>query len=117
MRESTSTQREEPWSRQVILLAAIVFLARFGQGLHGGVSTKFFVHDLGLGGARILWLAGIREMPGLALVFVAALLMRLPQSRRAPALEMEMSSIDVRQARLTSNFPIFLRKTSGASAT
>ena len=26
--------------------------------MQGGVSTNFFVHDLGLGGDRVLWLAG-----------------------------------------------------------
>lgn len=71
------------WSRDVILLILTLFLARFGQGIHGGISTNFFVNELGLGGDRILWLAGFREMPGLALVFLAALVMHLPQSRRA----------------------------------
>ncbi len=71
------------WTRDIILLALTVFFVRFGQGLQGGISTNFFVHDLGLGGDRILWLAGIREIPGLALIFLAALTMRLPQSHRA----------------------------------
>ncbi len=47
------------------------------------MSTNFFVNNLGLGGDKILWLAGIREIPGLALMFLAALMMRVPQSRRA----------------------------------
>ena len=51
--------------------------------MQGGVSTNFFVHDLGLGGDQVLWLAGIREIPGLFLVLLAALVMRMPQSRRA----------------------------------
>ena len=71
------------WTRNVIILASIVFFARFGQGLQGGVSTNFFVNVLGLGGDQVLWLAGIREIPGLGLMFLAALMMRLPQSRRA----------------------------------
>lgn len=71
------------WTKNVIILAATVFFVRFGQGMQGGVSTNFFVHDLGLGGDRVLWLAGIREIPGLGLMFLAALMMRLPQSRRA----------------------------------
>ena len=74
---------ESIWSRHVIILSITVFLTRFGQGLQGGVSTNFFVHDLGLGGDQILWLAGIREIPGLGLVALAALTMRLPQPRRA----------------------------------
>ena len=71
------------WTKNVIILALTVFFARLGQGMQGGVSTNFLVHDLGLGGDRVLWLAGVREIPGLGLMFLAALMMRLPQSRRA----------------------------------
>jgi predicted MFS family arabinose efflux permease len=70
------------WTRDIILLTITVFFARLGQGIQQGVSTNFFVHDLGLGGDKVLWLAGIREIPGLALMFLAALMMRVPQSRR-----------------------------------
>ena len=79
----TRPVRSDLWSRDVLLLTLTVFLVRFGQGIHGGISTNFFVNDIGLGGDRILWLAGIREIPGLSLVFLAALVMHLPQSRRA----------------------------------
>ncbi len=71
------------WTRDVILLGMTVFFVRFGQGIQQGVSTNFFVNTLGLGGDQVLWLAGIREIPGLALMFLAALTMRVPQSRRA----------------------------------
>jgi predicted MFS family arabinose efflux permease len=71
------------WTRNVLILALTVFFARFGQGLQGGVSTNFLVHDLGLGGDQVLWLAGVREIPGLGLMFLTALIMRLPQSHRA----------------------------------
>lgn len=71
------------WTRNLIILALTVGFARLGQGMYGGVSTNFFVDDLGLGGDQVLWLTGMREIPGLALVLIAALMMRLPQSRRA----------------------------------
>jgi len=71
------------WTRNVITLAIVVCFSRFGGGLQGGVSANFLVHDLGLGGDQVLWLAGFREIPGLGLMFLAALVMRLPQSRRA----------------------------------
>ena len=71
------------WTRHVLILATTVFFAGFGSGLQSGVSTNFMVHNLGLGGDQILWLAGIREIPGLALILMAALIMRLPQSSRA----------------------------------
>ncbi|MBN2390110.1 MAG: MFS transporter [Anaerolineae bacterium] len=71
------------WSTYVLTLAFTVFLMSLGSGLLNAASTNFFVNDLGLSGAQVLWLAGIREIPGLLLVFIAALLMRLPLSRRA----------------------------------
>ncbi len=73
------------WSRYLIILACGVFLSRLGQGLLRGVSTNFFVDSLDMSGKQVLWLAGIREIPGLALVFIAALIMRWPLSRRAAA--------------------------------
>ena len=71
------------WSTYVLTLAFTVFLMSLGSGLLNAASTNFFVNDLGLSGAQVLWLAGIREIPGLLLVFIAMLLMRLPLSRRA----------------------------------
>lgn len=70
------------WSRNLVLFAAAVFLMRFGQGLLGGVRMNFFVDTLGFSGGQVLWLEGIRELPGLGLIFVAALTMRLPISRQ-----------------------------------
>ena len=77
--------RSRFWRSNLALLAVTVFFASLGQGLQGGVTTNFFVQDLGLDGQRVLWLAGIREIPGLLLAFLAALTMRLPLSRRAGA--------------------------------
>jgi len=71
------------WSSSLIALACAQFLNRFGQGLMGGARTNFFVDTLGLTGGQVLWLEGIRELPGLALMFIAALMMHLPLSRRA----------------------------------
>jgi len=70
------------WTRNLILFAVAIFLVRFGQGLLGGARMNFFVETLGLGGDLVLWLEGIRELPGLALIFIAALTMRLPLSRQ-----------------------------------
>jgi predicted MFS family arabinose efflux permease len=73
------------WTRNTILLALTFFFVWIGQGLWTSVNTNYFVQDLALSGRQILWLAGIREIPGLLLVFLAALVMRLPLSRRAGA--------------------------------
>ena len=60
-----------------------MFLERFGQGIVNAVNTNFFVDALGLSGTQVLWLTGFREIPGLSLMFVAALVMHLPLVRRA----------------------------------
>lgn len=73
------------WGPNLALLAAAAFLNRFGQGLMGGVRTNFFVDTIGLTGGQVLWLEGLREIPGLTLIFVSALTMRLPLCRRASA--------------------------------
>lgn len=69
------------WTRSLVLFAVAVFLQRFGQGLLGGARINFFVDTLGLSSGQVLWLEGIRELPGLLLIFVAALTMRLPLVR------------------------------------
>jgi predicted MFS family arabinose efflux permease len=71
------------WSRHLIALAITVFMVSLGTGLLGGVSTNFMVDELGLSGKQVLWNAGIREIPGLALMGIAALIMHWPLSRRA----------------------------------
>jgi len=71
------------WTRNLMLFAAALFLARFGQGLLGGARMNFFVDTLGLDQAQVLWLEGIREIPGLALIFIGALTMAMPITRQA----------------------------------
>jgi predicted MFS family arabinose efflux permease len=71
------------WSRNLILFAVVIFMVRFGQGLLGGARMVFFVETLDLSSTQVLWLEGIRELPGLALIFVAALTMRMPMKRQA----------------------------------
>ena len=71
------------WTRNLILFAIVLFMTRFGQGLLGGARIVFFVDTLHLDGGQVLWLEGIRELPGLALIFLAALTMRLPLKRQA----------------------------------
>jgi len=66
------------WTRDLGLTAAAVFFMRFGEGLLGGARMNFFVDTIGLTGEQVLWLEGIREVPGLILVLIAALTMHLP---------------------------------------
>jgi predicted MFS family arabinose efflux permease len=71
------------WSSNLVTLVLSVFFINFGQGLFQGASSNFYVDTLGLSGERVLWLQGIREVPGLVLVLIAALTMRIPPTRRA----------------------------------
>lgn len=67
---------------ELLLFAVAVFVMRFGEGVLGGARANFFSDTLGLSGGHVLWLEGIREVPGLVFVFIAALTMHLPLSRR-----------------------------------
>jgi predicted MFS family arabinose efflux permease len=71
------------WTEHLLTLAIATFFINFGSGLMNGASTNFFVRTLGLTGAQVLALAGFREIPGLSLIFIAALIMRWPLRRRA----------------------------------
>lgn len=71
------------WSTNLIMLASATFLLSFGQGMFNGASTNFLIDTLHFSGSQVMWLAGIREIPGLALILIAALLMHLPLSFRA----------------------------------
>jgi predicted MFS family arabinose efflux permease len=70
------------WSKSLRLLAAAVFLFGLGMGLQMGLNTNY-IKELGLSSSQVLLQAGIREIPGLFLVFIAALLMRLPLAWRS----------------------------------
>ena len=82
-REDQHVQGTRVWTSHLMVLAVSIFVSRLGQGLVSGVSTNFFVDVLGLSGSQVLALAGIREIPGLLLMGIAAFLVRLPVSRRA----------------------------------
>ena len=71
--------------RDLVVMSLATFFMRFGQGLLGGARANFFINTLGITGGQVLWLEGIREIPGLALVFIAALTMKLPPKRQAAA--------------------------------
>lgn len=73
------------WTQNLMILAASLFMMYLGQGLINGASTNFFVDVLGLNGSQVLWLAGVREIPGLILVLLAALTMYLPLTHRTAA--------------------------------
>jgi predicted MFS family arabinose efflux permease len=73
------------WTSSLTLMASAVFLIHFGESVLWGTRTNFFVDTLNLTGGQVLWLEGMRELPGLMLMFIAAFAMRLPLSWRAAA--------------------------------
>jgi predicted MFS family arabinose efflux permease len=72
------------WNKSLILLASAVFMLSLGGGLQSGISTNF-MKELGLSGAQVLLQSGIRELPGLCLMFIAALTFKLSLTWRAAA--------------------------------
>ncbi len=72
------------WSRSLVLLAIAIFLLSMGTGLQNGVNTNF-MQQINMTDSQVLLQAGIREIPGLCLMFLAALMMRLPLTWRAVA--------------------------------
>jgi len=95
------------WTRNLIQLAAAVFMVRFGEGLLGGARANFFVDTLGLGSNQVLLLEGIRELPGLALMFIAATMTRLPLPRRA-SLALLVTGLGVASYALVNSFTALL---------
>jgi predicted MFS family arabinose efflux permease len=71
------------WNKSLILLMVSVFFNGFGVGIIAGTSTNFFVQVLKLTGSQVLWMQGLREIPGLLLVLIAAVISRLPLTWRA----------------------------------
>jgi MFS family permease len=70
------------WNSSLVLLVAAVFMLSLGMGLQSGIGTNF-MKELGLSGSQVLLQSGIREIPGLCLMFIAALVVRLSLTWRA----------------------------------
>ncbi len=78
------TGQSSIWSKNLILLAIAIFLLSLGTGLQNGINTNY-MQQLGLSNSQVLMQSGIREIPGLILMFLAALIMHLPLKWRAVA--------------------------------
>lgn len=79
--ESASAAAGSIWSRSLVFLAVAIFLLSLGSGLQNGINTNF-MKELNLSDAQVLLQSGIREIPGLCLMFIAALMVRLPLTWR-----------------------------------
>lgn len=79
---TAAANRGSMWNRSLILLAMAIFMLMLGMGLQSGIGTNF-MEELGLSGSQVLLQSGIREIPGLCLMFIAALMAPLPLTWRA----------------------------------
>jgi predicted MFS family arabinose efflux permease len=75
--------RGEFWSKSLILLTISVFFNGLGTGIVNGASTNYYVQTLHITSSQVLWMQGLREIPGLLLVLIAALISRFPLVWRA----------------------------------
>ena len=82
MEEITQKPIAKIWTRNLVLFAIVMFLVRFGSGLLNGARMNFFIETLALNEGQVLWLEGIRELPGLGLILIAALTMLFPLTRQ-----------------------------------
>ncbi|HEX6989052.1 MAG TPA: hypothetical protein VF282_06235, partial [Bacillota bacterium] len=58
--------------RPLLLIALAAFFWQYGFGIYRTVFQNFFSQELGLGGGALGWLEGIREIPGLLTMVLAA---------------------------------------------
>ncbi len=94
------------WSTSLLLLAASGFAVAFGEGVINSARTNFFVDVIGLSGTQVLWLEGLRELPGILLIVIAAALMHLPATLRAAAAIIVMGLGFVLEAATHSFWPL-----------
>ena len=71
------------WTRNLIMFAVVMFLMRFGSGLLNGARMNFFVETFDLAEGQVLFLESFRELPGLGLILIAAVTMRMSLPHQA----------------------------------
>lgn len=102
------------WTRSLLIMAFSIFLQRFGYAVTDAARTNFFVDTLQIDGGQVLWLEGIREIPGLALMFIAALTMQFALSRRA-AFALLITGIGYALYATVDSYPMLLVMSIAAS--
>ena len=102
------------WTRSLLIMAAAIFLQRFGSAITNAARTNFFVDTLQISGEQVLWLEGIREIPGLALMFIAAFTMHFALSRRA-AFALLITGIGYALYSTVDSYPMLLVMSIAAS--
>ncbi|MEX2356115.1 MAG: MFS transporter [Thermaerobacterales bacterium] len=79
--------RRQAWRLELlaplVLVALAAFFWNFGFGMYRTVFHNFFVEDLRLGAQHLGWLEGIREIPGLLTMLLAAVTLAIAPARLA----------------------------------
>ncbi len=67
------------WGRNLILLAAAVFILNVGfEGIYMSIYNNFIADDIGVGPRQLGLIESVRETPGFLSAFIAALTMQIP---------------------------------------
>jgi len=72
-------KQKSDWGRDLILVAAAVFILTIGfEGIYMSVYNNFIADDIGVEPTQLGVIESIRETPGFLSAFIAALTMQIP---------------------------------------
>lgn len=71
------------WTKNLIILSITVFCLHFAQAILEAIGNNFAIEEIGITGLQKGFLDSFREVPGMAMVLIAALTMRLAEPRLA----------------------------------
>lgn len=100
-------QWHEPAGRGFILLAAMSLAFGLAMNTSNAVTTNYFADVLGFSGPQFGYITAIREIPGLLLIFITALLYRLSQ-QHLTALAMTVLAVGTAGYALATSFATVL---------
>src|SRR5262245_51710308 len=67
--------------RGLLMIAVATAAAGFAMAAQQNIVANYFEHELGLSGPEFGYITAIREIPGFLLIFLTAMLFRLPLPR------------------------------------
>ena len=71
------------WTKNLVILSITVFCLHFPQAILEAIGNNFAIEEIGITGLEKGFLDSFREVPGMAMVLIAALTMRLAEPRLA----------------------------------
>ena len=86
LRELIGMERTDgQFRRGFVVLAITAFATSLSMGIQQSILPNFLREEIGMDGAQNGYLVALREIPGLLLAFVAAMLLRLGMARATGA--------------------------------